>query len=167
MPDTSLNNAVKASAASTDIRYAYLKALEITHPAGGPFYLVSNNEALTLTHEDGTSHNYEAVAFNLQRPKQGETGTQVLKVSIANADQRITDFIKTVNDSQLETVLKAREYLSNDLTTPARTNPIELTITKISLSVTSATATATFVDVLNRPSPNELFTRNRFGGLGG
>ncbi len=128
---------------------------------------MANKEPLTLTHEDLTVHDYEAVAFNLQRPKQGETGTQELTVTIDNSDQRITDFINEVNNSQQETLLRYREYLSNDLTQPTRSAPLELTVVKISLGVVSVSIRARFVDVLNRPFPNQLYTRARFPSLGG
>lgn len=167
MPDDKLTDAIKEAWAVAKSNVATLECIEVSHSLGGVFYLVNNTEYLTFTHEDATSHDYEPVPFRLQRPKQGETGSQELSLTIDNVDQRISDFVTAIKNSQEGAVVRYRYYLSNDLTTPGRTAPLELTIVEGSMGLLDATFRCRFVDVVNQEFPNERYTRQRFPGLGG
>lgn len=175
MPENNYTDALREAFASATKNLAVLDTVEISNPAayGIPspdsdtFYLVNNKEGLDLTDEDANTNYFEPVAFRLQRPKQGESGSQELSLTVDNVDRRIGLFIKAVRNSQVPTNIKQRYFLSNDLTQPQTIQPLELTIIEASVSAFEVTCRARFVDVLNKSFPNELYTRSRFPSLGG
>lgn len=167
MPDDNYKEATRQAFASATKNIAVIDSVVISHPDGGTFYLVNNKEELTLTDEDASTNVYEPVAFRLQRPKQGESGSQELSLTVDNVDRRIGLFINAVKNSQIPVVVKQRYYLSTDFTSPAQNGALELTIVEASINAFEATMRARFVDVLNQSFPNELYTRDRFPSLGG
>jgi hypothetical protein len=165
MPDSQWEDAAREAFASAKKNIAYLEAIQITHPTGGDFYFVKNKTALTLTLEDLSVVEHEPIPFKLDRPSQGENGAQELSFSVSNIDRRVSDFITAIKNSQEPALIKWRVYLSDDLTTPMRTNPLVLTIESFSVGMFSVTGRARFMDVLNRPYPNEIYNRQRFPSL--
>jgi hypothetical protein len=165
MPDTQWEDAAKEAFASAKKNLVPLEAIQISHPTGGDFYFVKNKAALTLTLEDLSTVEHEPIPFTLNRPTQGESGAQELSFSVSNIDRRVSDFITSIKNSQEPAVIKWRFYLSDDLTTPMRTNPLVLTIESISVGLLSVTGRARFMDVLNRPYPNEIYNRQRYPSL--
>ena len=119
-----------------------------------------------LTLETLETVTFEPVNFRLSRPKQGETGSQELTLTVDNVDRRIFEFLEAIQFSQRETKIKWRLYLESDDTQPQTTVPVELTIVDIAVTTFEVTATARFIDILNKPFPNENFTRARFPSLG-
>jgi len=175
MPDDNYKDATREAFASATKNIPVIDSVEIYHPdaygipsaTSDTFYLVNNKEELTLTDEDAATNVFEPVSFKLTRPKQGESGSQELSLTVDNTDRRIGLFINKIRNSQVPTTIKQRYYLGNDLTAPAQTAPLELTIVEASITAFTATMRARFVDVLNQDFPNERYTRDRFPGLGG
>lgn len=167
MPNSEWKDAIKEAYASAKKDVEYLETIEISHPTGGTFFLINNDTELTLTLETMAVETFEPVSFRLQRPKQGEQGSQELTFTVDNVDRRISQFLDSVKNSQQPTLIRYRPYLSSDLTAPQLTAPLELTIVEVSVSDFEVTARARFVEVLNRDFPNERYTRQRFPSLGG
>jgi hypothetical protein len=166
MPELGYTNAIKEAYASAKKNVAIIDSLEISHPELTTFYLVRNKSALTLTNENSETNVFEPVSFMLDRPRQGETGAQELTLTVDNVDRRISDSIETVKNSQTPVTVKWRPYLSSDLTAPQMAAPLELTLADVTVDNFNVVGRCQFVNVINRPFVNELFTRSRFPSLG-
>jgi len=166
MPELGYTNAIKEAFASAKKNVAIIDSLEISHPNFTTFHLVRNKTSLSLTDETSTTNVYEPVSFLLDRPKQGETGAQELTLTIDNVDRRISDAIEAIKTSQTPVTVKWRPYLSSDLSQPQTAAPLELTLADVSVNNFHVTGRCLFVNVINRPFVNEVFTRQRFPSLG-
>lgn len=167
MPDLNLSEAQREAFAVARRNDPTLETVEISNPDHAtPFYLVRDSIPRILTLETAETVTFEPVNFRLSRPKQGETGSQELTLTVDNVDRRIFEFLEAIQFSQQETKIKWRLYLESDDTQPQTTVPVELTIVDIAVTTFEVTATARFIDILNKPFPNENFTRSRFPSLG-
>lgn len=166
MPDDNLTAAQREAYAVARVNDPTLETLEIFHPIAGSVYLVRDKQEFTATLETAETVTFEPTAFQVARPKQGETGAQELTVSISNIDRRISRYIKLIKGSQQETVLRSRLFLSSDTSQPQTIAPLELTATELTIDTFDVTISATFVDVLNRDFPNDRYTRAVFPSLG-
>ncbi len=59
-----------------------------------------------------------------------------------------------------------RPYLSDDLTQPQMDPPLVLYLKEIQVNTYQVTGRATFMDIVNKRFPSELYTRLRFPSLG-
>ena len=59
-----------------------------------------------------------------------------------------------------------RPYLSTDLTQSQMIPPLVLYLKDIQITAAQIVGRATFMDVVNKKFPTELYTRARFPGLG-
>jgi hypothetical protein len=167
MPDLNLSEAQREAFAVARRNDPTLETVEISNPDHPTsFYLVRDSIPRILTLETLETVTFEPVNFRLSRPKQGETGSQELTLTVDNVDRRIFEFLEAIQFSQQETKIKWRLYLESDDTQPQTTVPVELTIVDIAVTTFEVTATARFIDILNKPFPNENFTRARFPSLG-
>lgn len=167
MPDDNLEGAIKEAYAVARINDPAIETIEIYHPAMDSVYLARDKVGHDFTLEDGVTVAYfEPVAFKAQRPKQGESGAQELTVVIDNVDRRIGQWIKAVKFSQQEAKIRYRIYLASVPGEPQTIEPVELTISEVTLTALEVTIRAKFVDFLNRPFPNQRYTRARFPSLG-
>jgi len=163
-----MEEALKEAYASAPSDTAILETLEITHPAvGGTLYLVKNTENLTLALEEGGEEvEFEACGFRMSLPAVSEDGLQELRIAIDNIDRRVSDFLSAALYSEQPVEIKYRPYLSTDYTKPQLDPPLLLTLSDVSVTVNEVSGRATFADIINKPFPNQPYTRSRFPSLG-
>lgn len=169
MPDDNLSAAQKEAYAVARANDPTLETVEIAHPQAGSVYMVRDKRDFTANLDassGGALVTFEAVPFRSTRPNQGETGASEVNITIDNADLRISRYIDKIKHSQEETELVYRPYLASDPSGPSVTKPQRLTVVEISRSLVDVIIRAKFVDVLGRPFPSELMTRERFPSLG-
>ena len=162
--------AIKEAFACCPNNVAVLDTLEISHPSvngGEPIYLVRNTKELVLTLEDSTSHTFEAASFGLTLPKKTDEGVQDLEMKFCNIDRRISDFMDNASHFKTKVVCKYRPYLSNNLSQPQMVPPLMLTLSDIVATVFEVSARASFVDLVNKKFPSEIYSRLTFPSLGG
>lgn len=167
MNDT-ISEALKEAYASAPSDVVYLQTIELSHPnIDDPIRLVTDRVDHTFTLEDGTTTAlFEAAAFAMSLPASGDNGVQQLNIQIDNVDERVSDFITSVEDSILPVKCIMRPYLANDPTTCQQIPPLTLFLSDITVNEITATGKATFADILNKAYPTEYYTRARFPSLG-
>lgn len=166
MPDTSLSEAIKEAYALAPQGEMVLHTLELSHPdLVDVIYLVLDRASHTLKIEGGASKLFEACPFRFGLPQKSDNGLQELSVALDNIDQRISDFLEAVKDSNTAVKMVYRPYLLSDPDTPQAV-PLELALTDISVDDIQATGKATFADLVNKSFLTELYGRDRFPGLG-
>ena len=164
MPGT-LEDAIKEAYATARSDVVYLDTLEITNVATDPLYLVKDRQDHTLTLETGVSHLFTATAFRFVLPSAGDNGLQDLTLAVDNVDRRITQYIKTVMESNQTVQVAYRPFMAHDKTKPQMTHPLILFLTDVVITAAEVTGRATFADVLNRKYLNDLYVRRRFPAL--
>ena len=164
----SLSDALKEAMVCAPSDDVYLETLEIRHASiAEPIYLVRNREDITATLETSDVVVFEAAAFRMALPASGDNGLQELTLAVDNVDRRVSDFFSNAKNYQTPVQCTYRPYLLSDLSEPQMNPPLVLYLSDISITLFEVTAKASFVDLLNKKFPSELYTRARFPSLGG
>lgn len=166
MPRDDWGDAIKEAFASAPSNSLILHTLEISHPDIESIFLIRDRKDWTLTLEGaGGDKLFTACGFQIQLPQSGENGASDLPFSIDNIDQ-VSDFIDEVKESTEPVTVTYRPYLASDTTEPQMDPPLILELTDISVTDVTVTAKASFFNLLTKPFLTELYTRDRFPGLG-
>jgi hypothetical protein len=179
MPDTSLQAAIVEAYACAPADQVIVDTLQLTHPAlqytdiavnsGGEWhvFLAQAFKDYTFTLEDDTEQLFNKCAFRFQRPSKDRSGVQELTIAIDNTDERMSTFLdRARKDFNEPIVLRYRPYLEADPTQPQMIPPLLLHIRDASITPVEIQCTASFADIVNKKFPNDLYTRQRFLGLG-
>ncbi len=161
------SEAVKEAFVSAKKGAVLYETLHISHATAGDKYVVNQRKdkdlPLTLGGEVMT---FKASGFQFTLPPTGENGTQELKIGIQAVDREIVEYLQSLIGSPLPATVYYRPYLNTDLTQPQLDPPLTLTLKSVVVKAGQVQASASFVDVLNKPFPNEYYTRERFPSLG-
>lgn len=131
-----------------------------------PIFIVKGRRPLVATDEDDVERTFEPVGFSITRPASTEEGFQSLNISIDNVGRRVSDFIVTAKTEEVPIKVIYRPYLSSDLSQPHMNPPLVLFLKDIQVTEMFVTGRATFMDIVNKKFPNDLYTRERFPSLG-
>ena len=131
-----------------------------------PIYIVRAAREIIAVDENGQEHTFLPVGFQFTLPPSSEEGFRSLNVSIDNIGRAVSDFIEVARSEQVAVEVIYRPYLSDDLTTPQMIPPLVLFLKDIQITASTVTGRATFMDLVNRKFPSELYTRRRFPALG-
>lgn len=129
-------------------------------------YMVRSRKGILAKDENGVYRKFEPVGFQFSLPPSNEEGFRSLTLAIDNIDRRVSDFINAAKSSRVPVEVVYRPYLSTDLTRPHMNPPLVLYLKDIEVSSFQVTGRATFMDVVNKKFPLELYTRERFPSLG-
>jgi len=134
-------------------------------------FLVQARRPITAADELGNYHLFEPVGFQFTLPPSNTEGFRSLNLAIDNITQRLVDFIEAAKNAlALPTPVPVeaiyRPYLNTDLSVPQMNPPIVLYLKDVEMTDTQVTGRATFMDVVNRKFPLEIYTRKRFPSLG-
>lgn len=167
MPNPSLSEAIKEAYASCSVENIIYATLEIRQTGvQDPIYLVRAPQSITAVDENGFERTFEPSGFQFSEPAQNEEGFRSLNIAIDNIDRRVSDFIEAAKSEKIPVEVIFRPYLSDDLTGPAMSPPLVLYLKDIQVTTHQVTGRATFLDLINRKFPSELYTRLRFPALG-
>src|SRR5581483_2440990 len=120
---------------------------------------------ITATLENGSQQQFEPSGFNFSLPVQNNDGFQSLNISIDNINLRVSDFINKACSKRVPVEIVYRPYVSNDLSHPQMNPPLVLFLKDVKITNVQVTGRATFMDVINRHFPGELYSRDRFPNL--
>ena len=186
MPNATLSDALKEAYATAPTDKAILHTIELRHDEfkdsnGNPVALrvVRDHADLTATLEadaplnGGQSVTFTAFPFDFSLPAIKENEQARLSLSIDNVGGTVVDYSGRTLMDHIEQAIAApspikviyRPYLSDDLSGPYMDPPIEMTLTKVTVTPLRITGSATFVDLLNRSFPSEMYTRDKFPAL--
>jgi hypothetical protein len=157
--------------ASAPIASAYVETVELTHsqfPVAGNKYYLNNSyhdKMYLLDPADVTQVLFQAIPFVVSLPAIDSGGQQDLQIAISNVGKVLMDAIEASNAAPEESIKCIyRVYLDQANDAP-QSDPIELAITDINVSMDAITAMATRADTLNRIFPSELYRTDLFPGL--
>ncbi len=167
MPNPSLQDAIKEAYTIAPSNKVILDTLEIRQTGvQDPIYMVRSRRSIKAKDENGIERTFLPVGFQFALPPQDETGFQSLNISIDNIGRQVSDFINAAKSERVPVEVIYRPYLSNDLTRPQMIPPLVLYLKDIQVTAAQVTGKATFMDVVNKKFPSELYTRARFPSLG-
>lgn len=163
----SLQDAILEAFAIAPTNVTTIHTLEIRQ-AGvqDTLFIAQSRRPITAFDEDGEPHLFEASGFEFSLPPSNEEGFQSLNIAIDNIGQRASDFVKTAQASNTPVMVLYRPYLSNDFTTSQMVPPLTLFVKQVSINQIQVTGKATFMDIVNKKFPSELYTREDFPTLG-
>lgn len=167
MPNEFLSQEIKEA-------YAYandelIETLEITHPSiDNSIYIYSSNspKEILLTLEDGTQRIFLPLTFKLDANLNNNNGNQSLPLVFDNSTKEISEFIKKViylNTDPVKVIY--RPYLASDLTTPHYDPPLKLNLSNVVVDNYKVTATADFIDFINKAFPLGRYSPDKFPSL--
>jgi hypothetical protein len=152
-----------------DLRY--LETLQLSHSefihvqGNQDFFLTNDSHQWRLALEDGRSAEFEPIPFEVILPRPDSEGSQELQINMSNVGRETQLALEAAIEKPHELIRAAyRVYLDRPDSVPAM-DAINLEITEISADRALVTATASRMDVLNRPFPVRLFTLDEFPGL--
>jgi hypothetical protein len=128
--------------------------------------IVKARQGITATDENGDTHFYEPVGFQITLPPSNEEGFRSINVAVDNVSRRISDFINLAKSAVIPVKVIYRPFLSNDLSAPQMDPPLVLYLKDVQVTAMQVTGRATFMDVVNMKFPSQLYTRDRFPSLG-
>lgn len=165
--NAALEEAIKEAFAIAPVNKVVIHTLEIRQDGvQSPIYISQTRRGITALDENGIERGYIPCGFAFSLPPSNEDGFQSLNVAIDNIDLRVTDFVTMAISQMVPIRMVYRPYLSDDLTRPQMNPPIVLYLKEVELTTYQVVGRATFMDVVNKKFPSELYTRARFPALG-
>lgn len=159
-------DAIKEAFALAPADKVILDTLEIRQgTVQPPVYLVRASREIYAKDENGETHLFIPVGFQLTLPAQNTEGFRALDLSIDNVGRSIMDFIETAKQYREPVEVLYRPYLSDDLNTPQMNPPLLLYLKDIQITPSQIVGKASFMELVNRRFPSELYTRLRFPAL--
>jgi len=163
----SLSEAIKEAFASAPSENAVINTLEIRQDGvQDPIYLAQSKREFIAYDENNIQRTFRPSGFQFTLPPSNKEGFQSLNLAIANIGREVSDFIETAQSEPVAVKVIYRPYLSDDLTGPQMNPPLVLFLKDVHLTSYEVTGRATFLDVVNKKAPSELYTRERFPALG-
>jgi hypothetical protein len=131
----------------------------------GSVFLVQSRRSITAFDENGIEHTFEPSGFQFSLPPSNEEGFRSLNIAIDNIGRRVSDFVEIAQSEAVPVWVIYRPYLSDDLSQPQMIPPLVLFLKDIEIGAYQVTGQATFMDIVNKKFPNQLYTRERFPAL--
>lgn len=126
-------------------------------------YLVGGWDDVEARLETGEIVTFVAVGLDVALPKRNSDGTQDLAFAVCNITGEVSDFIKEVLRTGRHCEVVMRTYLDTDLAAPA-TPPHRYKLKGGSWTVTQATLTAGYFNILEIGWPRNFYTPDKFPG---
>jgi len=163
----SLQDAIKEAFAIAPSNRVILNTLEIRQTGvQDSIYIVQSRRSITAFDEDAVERVFEPVGFQFSLPPSNEEGFQSLNIAIDNVGRRAVDFVTTAMGYSVPIKIIYRPYVSDDLSAPQMDPPLVLFLKDVRITAVQITGRATFMDIVNKKFPAELYTRTRFPSLG-
>lgn len=163
----SFQDAIKEAFAIAPVNKVIYHTLEIKQDGvQDPIYIVQAREGIVATDEDGNERSFKPVGFEFSLPPANEEGFRSLNIAIDNINRQASDFINKAKENETTVEIIYRPFLSDDLTRPQMDPPLVLYLKEAQATDFQVVGRATFMDVVNKKFPSELYTRKRFPSLG-
>jgi hypothetical protein len=166
--NTSLQDALKEAFVLAPSSVVLLETLQVSHPVipSGTIWLVKDRASWTFTLEDGlTTQLFQAAAFSISLPGAGDNGLQKISIAIDDIQLQVSGFLNQVKQYNTPVSITYRPYLSTDPTKCQMIPPLHLFLTSAVITPQGISCQATFMDIINKNFPSELYNTQRFPGL--
>lgn len=165
--NTSLNDAIREAYAICPSNKTVINTLEIRQTGvQSPIYLSQTRTGITAVDENSVSHNFVACGFQFTLPPSDEDGFKSLTVAVDNINRVASDFVETARQSMVPVEVVYRPYMSDDLSAPAMDPPLILYLKDVQITTFQVIGKCTFMDLVNKKFPADLYLRSRFPSLG-
>lgn len=162
----SLSDAIKEAYAVAPATKSIIHTLHIAQGSvQNPIYIAQTRMEFIAYDEDGIQRSFAPVGFQFSMPASNEEGFRSLTVAIDNIDRRVTEFVELAKSENTPVQVIYRPYLSDDLTRPQMVPPLIMFLKELQINNFQVVGRATFMDIVNKSFPNELYTRDRFPAL--
>lgn len=163
----SLSEALKEAYASAPSNVVMIHTLEINQTGvQAPVYIAQSRRDVIAKDENGQWRTFRPCGFQFSLPPANEEGYQSLNIAIDNVDRRVMAFITTGLSSKTTVKVIYRPYLNTDLATPQMDPVLVMYLKDVRITTFQVTGRATFMDVVNKKFPTDLYTRAHFPALG-
>lgn len=156
-----------------------LPTYELRHPAfvdadGGLFAvrIVNDHADLVATLEDtapvdaGEEVTFTALPVEVSGPDESDSGaTPVITIAVDGVSPLLVQQLDLALATLVPVTMTERIYASDDLTGPAVTPVVTMTLRDVSVTDTRVSARATFYDPSNRGFPRQEYTSAKYPGL--
>jgi hypothetical protein len=164
--NTSLTEAIKEAYAIAPASKIVIHTLQISQDGvQDPIYIAQSRHEFVALDEHGVQRYYAPVGFQFSLPSSDEEGFKSLTIAIDNVDRRVTEFVDIAKSEEQPVKVIYRPYLSDDLSGPQMIPPLVLFLKELQITTFQVVGRATFMDIVNKPFPNQLYTRDRFPAL--
>jgi len=165
--NNSLTDAIKEAYAIAPSDKAIIHTLQIAQAGVQPsVYIAQSKVSVDAFDEDGVEHTFVASGFQFTLPPSDEDGFKSLNIAIDNVNRAASDFVTAAMADTTAVTVTYRPYLSNDLSAPAMDPPLVLYLKDVQITAFQVTGKCTFMDLVNKKFPSELYQRIRFPSLG-
>lgn len=165
--NTSLSEALKEAFAVCPTDKTVIHTLEIRQTGvQDPVLISQTRTGVTAFDENGVEKTFIAGGFQFTLPPSDEDGFKSLTVAVDNVNRVASDFIDTARQSIVPVEVVYRPYLSDDLSGPAMNPPLILYLKDVQVTTFQVTGKCTFMDLVNKKFPSDLYLRSRFPSLG-
>ena len=130
-----------------------------------PIFLSQTRTGINAFDEDGDEHTFIACGFQFTLPSSDEDGFKSLTIAVDNVGRIASDFVKVAQTSEVPVKVIYRPYLSDDLSEPQMNPPLVLYLKDVQITPFQVIGKCTFMDLVNRKFPSELYLRSRFPSL--
>jgi len=166
MPNPSLQDAIKEAYASCPTNVVILDTLEVRQTGvQSSLFIVRGKSSIDAADENGDTHTFQPVGFKFTLPASNEEGFRSLNLSIDNVGRTLSDFIAIAKTEKVSVEVVYRPYMSDDFTAPQMIPPLVFWLKDIQITPMQVNARATFMDLVNKKFPSELYNRSRFPAL--
>ena len=167
MPNTSLQDAIKEAYTVAPSDVIIFNTIEIRQVGvQDSVFLVKSKSPLIAYDDDSGELTFLPANFDFTLPPQNEEGFVSLNIAIDNINRVASDFVDRARSTKVPVEIIYRPYLSTDLSAPQMNPPLVLYLRDIQVTAMQVVGRATFMDVVNKKFPSELYTRARFPALG-
>jgi hypothetical protein len=163
-----LSEAIREAFAIAPAHVVVYHTLEVRQEGvQAPVFMVQSHQPLQAYDENQNFIFFEPVGFQFSLPPSNKEGFRSLNVAIDNVSQRLVNFVETAKSQPVAVEMVYRPYLSTDLSKPQMIPPLVLYLKDLRITPSEVVGRATFMDLVNKKFPSELYTRSRFPTLGG
>lgn len=128
--------------------------------------MVQARKGITAFDENGDSRYFNPIGFQFIPPSSNDEGYASLNIAIDNIDRRVTDFVNAAQSRAIPILVIYRPYVSTDLSRPQMIPPYTMYLKEVQVNEYQVTGRALFMDIVNKPFPVQLYTRDRFPAIG-
>lgn len=128
-------------------------------------YMVKHRVGISAYDENGVLRYFRPVNFDFALPASNEEGFTSLNIAVSNIGREASDFVNAAKAEEVPVKVIYRPYLSDDLTAPQMRAPLVMFLKDVEMDSFQADGKATFMDIVNKKFPSELYTHERFPNL--
>lgn len=147
-----------------------LDTLEVSRGSEASIFLTNNYTAFTATLETASVATFQAIPFKINLPSKAKDTLPVMKISIANPNQIVSDYLRAAKAAKQAVIVKFRPFLATNngaTITYQLPTPMTFHIGPVNFGVGQVDVQCLFPNIANKKFPNESYTVRLFPGLRG